>query len=240
MKRSKVIGALTLGFLAASAALASAPPTADQWEEGSSEPGAELSFLDRGAHEAENGKLVVAYEFRVFGLPQDRLYELWLRRLDGSTRPTHSLRIDDHGGLVLDTSGAQLVLAFGGMMAGEPNRVLLRSDDGQVWITRDLVAMPLASTDGECKVSLQMITTDRSFYQATLSGFERGEQIRAVSRSQREVVEFTVEVAEDDKNALILAPAVDGMDGGWASLSLFGASCSVSIEYPWGTAAETL
>lgn len=233
------VAAMTIGVLPVWAAL----PAPQEWASGSSLPGARLSFEERGLSESEDGELLMSYVIAASGLPADRLYELWMRRLDGSTSADPLLvRVGEQGALVTDGNGSDVEVAFMGMMAGEPVAFLLRSDDGPSRVVQSFIPLPLAATGGGgCKVSLEMSLTDATAYLAHVTEFDPGEEIRVESRSGQEVLEYPLEVPEDEtKSVLFLLPEVSGLDGGWASLTLSGRSCSVSIDYPWGTAAKPL
>lgn len=100
--------------------------------------------------------------------------------------------------------------------------------------------LPVGTTEakgtGECRVSAQPMSARGDTVLIRGERFAPKEEIRIVSRSDGEAVEFTKPASADGEFALVIAPQLKGRSGGSSSLTAADSSCSVTVHFQWGDA----
>jgi hypothetical protein len=235
-------------LIVGTSSLAAGEQLPDWWQPASATPGVKLSVhveSRQTAKTAHGPKKVVAIKFVPSGYPKDKRYELWASRLGGRTERVLELRVDEAGELRVLFPKARkpgvrlrdMPVRMGGFAKGVALHHALVSTDREVKTFAKFIPFPLEDEQGSCRVWLELVTRDGNIFVAQGEGFEPGEVVKTVSRSNGEVLRNEITATSDGLlPGVLLSPAAISRKHR-ASYSVTGRSCSVSVNYKWGPPA---
>jgi len=195
------------------------------WDDKLATPGAQITF----EKESES-----SYTMRVSGLPKDKDYVLWMKWVDDKIQ---RLPVPDTKGLF----EGKAKFNFSKMYRGEPILFALVSSDQAVRVYAQLIPFPLDATDeGGCKLSLAILSANQRLLGIIGEGFQPGEQVTTISKSESEILRDEKIALENGRIAVIIDPGVIGKTGGLPTFQAVSKTCDVTLRYAWGTAMKRI
>jgi len=179
----------------------------------------------------------VTYKFRVEGLPNDKIYSLWTKGIDGRTIEIYKpLHIDDSG-RVLQEDGAEREYVLSNMLEGETIEFALISSDRSKKAFVEITPFPIVvQGKGNCRLSVKLQSKNGEVFLIKGEGFVPKQELKVVAKSDKELIEYPFKGTDDGAFVHIVAPAVSGKSGGEASETVTDGKCSVTVRYKWGDA----
>lgn len=221
--------AYVTGLLAACSATPTDVPSNSEefsWNKKLATPGAEIRFENT----SESG-----YTMFVSGLPEDKQYHLWFKRLDGKTG---SFQVPNTS--TLFSTG--MVFKFRKFRRGQPMDYALVSTDGTPRAYATLIPYPIeAISEQGCRLSAKMLLSNGRLFVITAEGFEPGE--RAILTSRSGDTSFEPKERRIGKNGrffIVLDPTTEGRSGDTTTVGVSSKSCDVTLRFKWGTDMEEL
>jgi hypothetical protein len=206
-------------------------------------PGVAISLKEKSREKVENAT-AVRYRLLGTGFPRDKVYEIletsfYLQpqvNLDGVT-------FDDSGQAICagkdDTCGDSqkpndpidlIMLAA----KGEPKRISLVSEDGQVKASTYVVPFPNVGSDRLCFVEAILLLPNAEAVLVRASGLGPLSKIHLVGDSEGEKQEHDAQAAGDGTFDSVQLPYVKGKSKGTTRITLQTESCSPSVSFTWG------
>jgi len=204
-----------------------------------SEPIAIVQFLKdkEGVYDKDPymGKPFISYNLLVEGLPQDKVYDCWIKtiRTGKPTKPVSTgLKIDTSG--YVTTESEKLGLALLDYAKGEAMEVLLMTEDKTITGYGIVIPYPIEARLGQCHVWVQCLTANKDTFVIWGEGFEPNEDIDVTGNSEGEILKFTQKA---DSNGLlgplVMLPAVIGKTSGSATYTLVGKAGALPVSFDW-------
>jgi hypothetical protein len=243
MKLARISAAVACSLFLTPVCGAAPQATAPQRTGVSTWPGAQLALVEivRTSPSVGEG---FRYRLRATSLPRDKSYWLGVWRLDGKVgrMPIGTLHVDAAGRLVTERGFRleQHVLSTGPVFKGEPLALALVAEAGSGQVVERIVPAPIeARGTGGCRLRVELTEPTGNTFMITGEGFEPGEEVRIVDRSEDEVINGSKTASPSGGFEFLELPAVVGKAGGAASIAAIGRACSVpALPYKWGTAME--
>lgn len=226
---------LLFGFTSAFAQI-----DAKNW--GKNTSGVTLTFHEEPRQTTPDGT-ILWYNLIGKGFPPDVPYVLWQWLPDREPKAVlKGVSFDQRG--VLVCSGKPGFCQGAGpddpvnikttAVAGEMKRMAVASPDGQIAAFADAVPFPIEATDKGCKLSVVRMSPMAERVVARATGFSPGEKLTVTTHSGPEGATLN-ETADSSGNwTTVIGTQVKGQTQGKASITLTGASCSVSVAFDWG------
>jgi hypothetical protein len=206
-------------------------------------PGVAISLKETSRNKVKN---VTAVTYRMFGtgFPKDKVYDILDTSLD--LQPTTNLdgvTFDDSGQAVCagrpDTCGdpkkpndpIDLIMPAA---KGEPKRISLVSEDGQVGASTYVVPFPIVGSDRLCFVEVILLLPDAEAVLVRASGLVPLSKIHVVGDSEGEKQEHDAQATGDGTFDNVQLPYVKGKSKGTMRITLQTESCSPSVSFTWG------
>ncbi len=209
---------------------------ADKWGSRYATPGVHLTLLEvkRTVLDSETE---VTYKVQASGFPKGKTYTLWQTFTEGATKPLLSgFYVDDSGQLISEQKLPleQVPLRLRNFVDGERLEYGLISTDQTVRAFAKAVPFPIEARDGRCLLWLELISPEGNTFYVSGEGFQPGEWVTGVSRSEGEIRERKVKVSSDGTlPSWYLQPAVVGKVTGVASLTVTAKACNLAVQYRW-------
>lgn len=186
----------------------------------------------------------MTYRLLASGYPIGKTFSLWAYSpLEEAVKIIDGFYVDDSGemmgGSFQPDSGTSALEktdfhAFDHQL-GEAFTLGLISDDSTVQAYAKAFPIPIEDRQGNCHLYVELMTGDRTAFAAFGEGFFPNEELVIESRSDGEVID-SVHYADQNGNfAEYVFPEIIGKIGGVASYHVTGESCSVKVEYDWGS-----
>lgn len=213
----------------------------DWWRLAQATPSAALLVHETNRVQME-GKTAVRIGFEMRGVPPDKRYEFWTSSADGLTVKIWDLAADPTGRLAwLRKDGSfgpqfnDLRMTLPGFVRGERMEFALVSTDRTIRTFAKFIPFPIEARQGRCHISLELLTPTTFLLHG--EGFEPGEEVVGISRSDGEVIEDKLTASVDGTigPGAILPAAISRLYK--ANITVRARSCSVSLDYAWGPAA---
>lgn len=209
------------------------------WGPQDATPGVEFEMreIDR---RKKSGVTEVTYQILIEGAPKDKIYNLWLYDLGMMVNRLPPARLQEYR---IDASGNWHPplprFTLDRFRKGEWGELRLVSIDGSVKALGTMVPFPIEATEAGCKVSLRLISRTGDTFFVIGKGFEPGEKVETISRSNGEVRRHTTQVEQDGllPPTYVSPEVADVKRDHKASYTVSGPSCNVTVNYEWGTAA---
>jgi hypothetical protein len=193
------------------------------WEPVTPTPGAQIKL-----EKASDG----FYVMRASGFPANKEYVLMMKYLDGKIG---TVPIADIQALL----GGKYSFVYSNVYRGEPIEYAVISSDGTVRAYTRIIPFPLeAKSKNGCKLVMSLVSPDLMNFAINAEGFGKGEVVKTTSRSGQETLVSNTTASEDGGFVVIIAPGVVGQTGGEATFEASSSSCTVQINYDWGTAMK--
>jgi len=241
-------GLITAVLIVGYSSIAASDQLPDWWSPKEATPGVKLTVREEShenAKTASGPRKVVAIKLVPSGYPKDKRYELWGVWLGGRTDRILELRVDEAGELRMHfpkypKPGGRLrdmSMRLGGFAKGEALQYALVSTDRKVKTFAKIIPFPLEDKQGSCQLWLELVATDGNTFVAQGDGFEPGEVVTTISRSNGEALRNKLTVTgEGSLPGVLLSPAAISRKHR-ASYTVTGRSCTVSVDYAWGPPA---
>lgn len=176
----------------------------------------------------------VCYVIEAAGIDRAKKYRIWQR--------TVGMMLDDYPEEGFPSSVAferleKIDFCFKDFMKGEWSRVKVTSADGTILAQTTFIPFPLEARQGRCRIWLQLMSRTGAVFLAQGEGFDPGEEVTTVSRSNGEVIRGKAKTDAEGKLGLtLLAPAAVQRKHK-SSLSVIRKSGKLTIHYEWGRPA---
>jgi hypothetical protein len=120
---------------------------------------------------------------------------------------------------------------------GAPYELALMFGRETVLATARVIPFPIEARHGGCRVWLELLSPAGDRFTAHGEGFQAGEAVRVLSRSNGEAMELKTDTRPD--GSLTPSVLVVGTRGQQyaAGLTVYGKFCTVSLDYQWGAPA---
>lgn len=208
--------------------------SADDWGPRVNTPSIQFSVIEVKRTALITGSTMLLYSPAAGGLPPGRTVTLWLRRFDGTTLEIRTAEVNSAGTVALPD------IALTGYVKGEPLEVAIMSADKTVKAFAKVTPFPIESTQGRCRLWLELASGDGMSFIARVEGFEPNEEVTVISQSDGETIETSRKLSTiGAANPTVLFPGVIGKEDGTARYTVVGRACNVSVEYDWGRKAAT-
>ncbi|MBZ5650044.1 MAG: hypothetical protein LAO18_06125 [Acidobacteriia bacterium] len=222
-----------------------AVPDTKEWGDKFNTPGATL-VLKKTGQDLLNGHTAVAYSAFASGLPKDRHYALWTWIVGSDPQPVADAYINNDGRVVNVLGDSQHQVAedpidlkvFAGK--GEPKKIALISDDGQLHVFAQAVPFPIEASDGPCRISGVMEGPAYEAVAVFVTGLQPKEDLLVDTQSESENAQNKAIATEGGTYNSLILPFVKGKPSGKASFRVTGKSCKVGIAFPWGAGSYQL
>ena len=209
-----------------------------EWGSHFASPGARLTYEETFREPTQEGT-VVMYKFRAEGLPKDKTYSLWAKMIDGRTNKEHTALRIDGSGRVLQEDGNEFEFGLKKMLEGESIEVALISNDKSKKSFAEITPFPIvAQGEGNCRLSVKPLSIGGEVFQIKGEGFIPKQELKAVAKSNGELIENTVKGTNDGVFSIVVLPSVVGKSGGEASQTVADGTCSATVRYKWGDAMK--
>jgi hypothetical protein len=250
MKRSALYITLILCMVASFYSASAVAEELDKWQTRTdNSPGVVFALEETARTTLEDGTPEVTYQLSASGFPQGKTYSLWFDRVgEESKRIVNKLYVDDSGIMIVQEFNPDTVVPFlpapmatvlpltvDHFQPGEPVLLSLISEDEEIKGHAKDFPIPIEDRNGSCHLYLELITPDRTAFAAWGKGFSPNEELAIESRSNGEVVKSRRNVEVDGNFLEILLPEVKRKSRGSASFHVTGMSCSLMVEYEWGS-----
>jgi hypothetical protein len=184
------------------------------------------------------------YRLRAEGVPQGVGFGVWTKNFAGSFQEAlPGFTLDQSGALVsVDKSGKTLrldekVLEPGPYLKGAAWTVALASDDHKLSAFARVIPYPIGARDGNCAVSLELVSVHGDRFITTGTGFAPGEDVDIELRYSGRVTRKKQRVTGDGRlDADLLSLGAANPDP-TARLAVKATSCQLAVEYEWGEPA---
>ncbi len=222
------------------------------WEPACSTGSVRALLREKGTFSLGRQKLV-EYELVATGLPAGKLFTVWAFPTGEQAVPLYTgVTGDSAGGIVCADSAVRAAAGVlptqqwcrtplpGTMVPREsfvpsqPIKMALISTDDSVRAYATAFPIPLEAASGTCRLWLEVLSTRRDQFRLSGEGFQGGVEARIVSTSGNAVLQAAKSIPADGSFWLLLAPAVQGKQGGRSRISVSTAGCTVSLDYRWG------
>lgn len=227
---------LCLLFLAAAAPTPppQAPAVSPTPKPGGATKDAHLTCVER-SRGVQQGVAIVHYALRVDGVPRDKSYTLYGKKMNGTTAVIQKdVRIGNAGAL-LGPDGKDIDLSLGRMFAGEYDVFALISSDGEVKTFVEITPFPIqAEGKGGCRLQARPMDLRGQGFVITGSGFEPRKKLGTVTTSDAGAAKGTTTTQADGTLKQVIFPRMAGADGGEATYEVSDSACSVKVRFHWG------
>jgi len=218
-------------LLAAILAACATPPPVN-WGREFASPGASLSYEEALRNYQADGMIGITYRLLAKGLPRDKEYHVWMRRLDGaSQRIPAVIRLDESGRLrMFGEAGPELEVGLRKMALGEPMQYAVVSDDGTASaFTRIVPFQTAASGDAGCRLGLVLESPKGDEFTLDGSGFAPGEQVEIALSG---MLLTSGETVSADASGAFATPVQipEGVPHAQADASARSTSCTVELH----------
>ena len=186
------------------------------------------------------------YQLQAFGFPKGIKLLLWSKEFDHSIHQMAFVFQVDKSGNVVSSSGGGAIkpkrldeMAFGPgpYPLGALWEVALVSVDRKLQAFAKVIPYPITVSDGQCSVSLKLVSHRGEKFLASGSGFPPGDEVITESRYAGSVIEKRVRAStEGSLPPQVLLHASVNTDR-QAHYSVKGRSCEVAVDYEWGEPA---
>jgi len=186
------------------------------------------------------------YQLQAFGFPKGVKLLLWSKEFDHSFHQMALVfQIDKSGNVVSNNPGNARQLKRldespfgpGPYPRGALWEVALVSVDRKLQAFAKAIPYPIAASDGQCSVSLELVSHRGEKFLAAGSGFLPGDEVITELRYAGRVIEKRVRTsAEGSLPPQVLLHASVNTDRR-ARYSVKGRSCDVAVDYDWGEPA---
>lgn len=222
-----------------------AVPNTKEWGDKFNTPGATL-VLKKTGQDFLNGHTAVAYSAFASGLPKDRHYTLWTWILGNDPQPVADAYINNDGRVVNVLGDSQHQVAedpidlkvFAGK--GEPKKIALTSDDGQLHVFAQAVPFPMEASDGPCRMSAVMEGPAYEGVAVFVTGLQPKEELLVDIQSESESAQNKAIATDGGTYNSLIFPFVKGKPSGKCAFRVTGKSCKVGIAFPWGEGSYQL
>ncbi len=203
---------------------------------------AELVEVER---QTRDEKLIVSYNLRVTGLPNDRLYKLvsWpiSARLPQTAVSGVSISKESYAiceGLKsnqckLDPVDPRIRLIFRGVAKAEIIRVGLITTDNKLMALTSVVPDPIFASDKGCNLEAVRVLPTFSMAMIRARGLTPNEEVTWASTSAGESLTSKGTTNARGEIAEIILPMVKGHDHGVDEIALKSSSCSPKVAFEW-------
>src|SRR5258708_2268888 len=177
-----------------------------------------------------------SYIFSASGLPKDRIYRFWAWELGRDPQLGLDGTIDYDGTIMLKPSSKENTNpgpnVFG--VPAEPKRFALVSLDGESRAFGQIVPFPIESSDGTCKLSVEMLEPLYALVALRAEGLKLNENLQVTLESGRGGGRLKPKADEQGRWSASVGPYVKGKKEGLTQVELTATSCKVKITFPWG------
>ncbi|HEX4438444.1 MAG TPA: hypothetical protein VH854_00140 [Thermoanaerobaculia bacterium] len=196
--------------------------------------GARLTYMER-SRGVEQGVAIVHYTLKADGVPRDKSYALYGRRMNGTTAEIkRGVRIGD-GGALLGPDGKDVDLSLGRMFAGEYDVFALIAADGTVKTFVEITPFPIqAEGKGGCRLQARPMDLRGQGFVITGSGFQPKKTLSTVTTSDGEDTKGSTNTQVDGTLKQVIFPRMTGGSGGEASYEVSDSACSAKVRFHWG------
>ena len=191
-------------------------------------------------------KDVFQYGLVAVGLPADKTYRLWQKKLDASqpTRfpPELGIKIvsDNTGYVISRADGNVFLIATATFLKGEALQIALTSEDKTIVAFAKTIPNPIESIRGPYRTWVELGSAGGDGFIIWGEGFEPNEEIAATSISEGEIRRSKVQADSEGRFMTLMFPAVVGKQSGLATYNVVGKSGEVKVSYQWGPPALRL
>jgi hypothetical protein len=215
-----------------------------RWGPPMNSPGVSL-FLRRTSTRKIENHTAVLYRLIASGMPKDKIYDLYDTSFDLQPVPNLSgITFDDDGQAICagtrpDTCGdpkkpndpidLNLLAA-----RGEPKRLSLASEDGEIKAFVSVVPFPILGVDQGCTVEAILLMANAAAVLLHGSGFVPNTTVHFVADSEGEKQQGDFNVDADGSFYNGLLPYKAGKTDGTAKVTVTSQSCSPSLSFGWG------
>jgi hypothetical protein len=234
----KVMGLAVLSLLF-SACATTPTPKIEKWGPQYATPGA-VFLLEEIKREKLQNKTGVVYTIYSSGLPEDKEYSIWNKKLDGTFNETVTgIKIDKSGKLTVLNGKIVGKIGLSDYVRGEPGEFGTISTDQAVRAFTRVIPIPIESraNNESCRLSVELISPRATAFGITGEGFEPNETITTRSQSNNEILDAKHQASKDGKFGVLLFPAVVGQKSGTEKYTAVGKSCEVTVQFEWGPSA---
>lgn len=195
---------------------------------------AHLTYVEQ-SRGVDQGVAVVHYALRVDGVPRDKSYTLYGKRMNGTTAEIQKdVRVGD-GGTLRKPDGKELDLSLGRMFAGEYGVFALVSSDGEIKTFVEITPFPIqADGKGGCRLQARPMDLRGQGFVITGSGFQPGRKLSTVTSSDGEDTKGTTNTQADGTLKQVVFPRMTGGSGGEATYEVTDSPCSAKVLFHWG------
>jgi len=214
-----------------------APPY-KEWGQEFNTAGAELKVKEVNREKVER-VTVVTYQFLAAGLPKDKTYRFWVWELGRDPQFGLDATIDSDGTLLTKARPEQhvsadpITLKFFGVPA-EPKRFALLSLDGQLKAFGKTIPFPIESTDGACRLSIEMAAPLYTLVNLRVDGLKPNESFQVTLQSRQEHGRLKPKADELGRWSSVIGPYVKGQEKGFTQVEISATNCKPKVEFPWG------
>jgi hypothetical protein len=120
---------------------------------------------------------------------------------------------------------------------GETAKLAMISMDNTVRGYTNTIPHPIEVREGNCSLTLQLLTSEGLAFGAMGEGFVPGEEVTVISQNNKEIMESEQPATSDGRVLTIIAAGVSGRSSGTGRLALTGRECNVTVDYDWGPPA---
>jgi hypothetical protein len=204
-------------------------------------PGIHLELVELPSGASPGAK---KYRLRAEGLARGFTYDVWTRNFGQPfTQALSGFRLNEAGDLVsTDSLGRprrleDIALDPGPYPNGAVWMVALASDDHKLSAFTKVIPHPIAARDGNCSVSLELISLHGNRFLSTGTGFAPGTEVDIELRSVGRVTHRKQRVSAEGR-----LPQDVVMHGGvdtdtTAQFAVKSPFCQPAVQYEWGEAA---
>jgi hypothetical protein len=233
-------GVILLVALCESSAMAHQPILIDARH---ATPGLRLSLQEFPEKRASRD---VTYRLQAFGFPKGAKLLLWSKEFDHSFHQLGSVFQVDRSGVVMEAVADDakrprkldgIIFGPGTYPRGALWEVALVSVDRKFQAFAKAIPYPIIASNGDCTVSLELVSHRGEKFMASGAGFLPGDEISTELRYSGRVIENRVRTFADGfLPPQVLLHASVNTDR-HAQYSVKSRTCEVSLDYDWGEAA---
>lgn len=188
----------------------------------------------------------VRYRLQAVGFPKGAKFLLWSKEFDHSVHQLASVfQVDRSGNMMASGAGKanrlqrldEMTFGPGAYPRGALWEVALVSVDRTLQAFAKSIPYPISASNGECTVSLQLVSHRGEKFLASGKGFLPGDEANAELRYAGRVIAKRVRISPDGlmpSQVLLHGAAVSDRA---ARYVVKGRSCEVAVDYDWGEPA---
>lgn len=206
-------------------------------------PGVALSLKEISRSRATD-RTLVTYQLYATGLPKDHTFTIFEVKISGHfNKFLEGVTLDSDGRATCagrkgtcsgnaPNSAIDLIFFAG---KGEPKRLALVSEDGQLRGFVAIVPFPSATTDRGCHLESIIGTPKGELTYIQGTGFEPNEELITDGESYGEKNHLKVKAEADGSYFATIMPSILGKASGITTFEVKGKHCDPKLTFSWGT-----